>query len=193
MDVAAARETAVRDAVSKVRAIEAEMGVTRQALEKIREILIPLGERAELFPLETFGLAADEQSRVYCLSEDEDKRFALYASVGRPGKAVAPHNHTTWAVIVGVHGEEHNRFFEREDDGSVPGEGQLRQTGSHVVRRGSGVTLLPDDIHAIHIEGDGPTLHLHMYGLALDQLVERVQFNEETGAYGKMSLSTRIR
>ena len=46
---------------------------------------------------------------------------------------------------------------------------------------GSGVTLLPNDIHSIHIDGDEPGLFLHMYGLALDQLSERVFFNLETG------------
>ncbi|MDH3604429.1 MAG: hypothetical protein OEU26_32890, partial [Candidatus Tectomicrobia bacterium] len=73
---------------------------------------------------------------IYRLSEDEDHRFAMYMSTSIGAKDVPPHDHTTWAVIVGVQGTEENRFYERIDDGSVPGKGQLKQVGGEMVRPG---------------------------------------------------------
>ena len=46
---------------------------------------------------------------------------------------------------------------------------------------GTGVTLLPGDIHSIHIDGEEPALFLHMYGLGLEQLTARVSFDREAG------------
>ena len=75
-------------------------------LEKIGGLLATLASRAELFPQDEFPLGAD--GGIYRLSEDPDHRFALYASAGGAGKKVPPHNHTTWAIIAGVHGAERN-------------------------------------------------------------------------------------
>ena len=101
-----------------------------------------------------------------------------------------PHNHTTWAVIVGVHGDELNRFYERLDDGSVEGQGRVRETGRFTVSHGNGVVFLPEDIHAISTDDAESTLHLHLYGLALDQLHERLVFNTANGTVRQMALTT---
>ena len=135
----------------------------------------------------------DGNSVIYRLSEDEDHRFALYASTALPGKSVHPHNHTTWAVIVGVHGDEHNIFYERADDSSHPGIGELRQTGEYTVSPGAGVTLMPDDIHSIHVTGDEKTVQLHMYGLALEQLHERVMYDTQAGTTKIIQASQNIK
>jgi len=61
------------------------------------------------------------------------------------------------------------------------------------VRHGSGVTLMPDDIHSIHVTGDTQTVHLHMYGLALEQLHERVMYNRELGTYAVFPATQNIK
>ena len=86
-------------------------------------------------------------------------------------------------MIVGVHGEERNIFYERVDDGSEPGIGELRRTGEFTVIPGTGIALMPDHIHSIHVDGNKKTVHLHMYGLALEQLHERVMYDTEDGTY----------
>ena len=153
-------------------------------MNAIKGVLLQLAELRALFPLDDFPVGPDDgNSVIYRLSEDDDHRFALYASTALPGKSVYPHNHTTWAVIVGVHGDEHNILYERADDGSKQGIGELRQIGEFTVVRGTGVTLMPDDIHSIHVTGEEKTVHLHMYGLALEQLHERVMYNIQAGTY----------
>ena len=99
----------------------------------------------------------------------------------RPGKLTDPHNHTTWAIVAAVEGEEINRFYERTDDGTEPGKATLKQTREVVVQPGIGVAMMPDDIHSIAVVGEKPTLHLHMYGKSLDVVTDRLGFDLEAG------------
>lgn len=180
-DVAQERRAAVSETVAKIRQVEAHHGVTRQALEEIKSLLLGLASHKELFPREDF-LLREGKSTIYRLAEDSDHRFALYMSCGAAGKRTPPHDHTTWAVIVGVDGDEANYFYERSDDGKTQGKGTLRRIREEVVRHGSGVTLMPEDIH--HIEsGSTPNMHLHMYGLSLEHLPNRVQYDVTQGTY----------
>lgn len=184
--IAARRAAAVADMLARVREIERTRGVTRDALSDMREELYGLAARKELFPRSDFPPPEDGAPNIrYLLSEDADKRFALYMNSIRPGKLTDPHNHTTWAIVAAVEGEEINRFYERTDDGADPGKAALKQTGEVVVRPGVGVAMMPDDIHSIAVTGDAPTLHLHMYGKSLDAVADRLGFDLETGAVGR--------
>ncbi|HEX7928291.1 MAG TPA: cysteine dioxygenase family protein [bacterium] len=181
-EVVQARKQAVTKAIEKIRTLERTMGVTRPMLDEVKQVMIGLASHTELFPREDFPLK-DGQSLVYRLAEDADNRFALYMSCGIPGKRVPPHNHTTWAVIAGVDGEEENFFYERNADHTAPGKGTLRMVREEVVRHGTAVTLMPDDIHHIQTPPDKPNMHLHMYGLSLEHLPNRVTYNVKEGTY----------
>ena len=193
MTISERREQVASEAVGRIRQIERDQGVNYEALKAIRDELIDLTRDTSLFPREHFPLTESGDSAVYRLSEDDDHRFALYGSVGAPGKSVPPHNHTTWAVIVGVYGDELNRFFERTDDSTEAGHATLDETGQFVVRHGNGVVFLPDDIHAISTNDAQPTLHLHMYGLALDHLYDRLVFDPAAETVDTMTIRVDIR
>ena len=181
---AAARDRAVAGTVARIRAIERDRGVTRAALDAIRAELLALAGRRDLFPAADFPPPPDAAGdRLYLLSIDADDRFALYLNRGADGKATPPHDHTTWAVVVGVAGTERNIFYRRTDDGRTPGHGTVEPVAEETVRPGTGVAMMPDDIHAIRMEGDGPKLHLHMYGLGLHRLDGRVMYDMEAGTY----------
>ncbi len=192
MNVSEQRDQAVVAAIDQIRQIEQQQGVNYDTLRMIRDELIELSRDKELFPRSSFPITEDGGSAVYRISEDSDHRYALYASVGAVGKSVPPHNHTTWAVIVGVYGDELNRFYQRTDDASTEGYAELEETGSSVVRHGNGVVFLPDDIHAISTDDSEPTVHLHMYGLALDYLHERLVFDQAGKTVKTMSIRTDI-
>jgi len=156
-------------------------GISHECLEKIKNLVTELASQTELFPWEHFPLGEGAAPRVYRLSEDADGRFALYASVGAPGKSQPPHNHTTWAVISGVYGDEHNVFYRRSDDRSVEGEGRLERTDEVTVRRGNAIAMMPNDFHTICVTGTINSLHLHAYGRSLEQLPKRITFDGEAG------------
>jgi predicted metal-dependent enzyme (double-stranded beta helix superfamily) len=188
--VARLRQQAVARCVDRIRAVESRLGVTRAALDEIKALMLELASRKDLFPREDFPLPGGKNA-IYRLAEDADHRFAMYMSCGAPGKRTPPHDHTTWAVIVGVEGDEENFFYERTDDRTVPGKGSLRLVRKEVVRHGTGVTLLPEDIHHIQT-GATPNLHLHMYGLSLEHLPNRVQFNMAEGTFKPFPLNPNI-
>jgi rhodanese-related sulfurtransferase/predicted metal-dependent enzyme (double-stranded beta helix superfamily) len=178
------RAAAVGSAVEQIKRLEAEGGVTREALERMKAVVIALAERTELFPPEHFPIPEGSQGAIYRLSEEYDRRFALYASAGSAGKAQPPHNHTTWAVISGIYGDEHNVFYDRTDNRATPGIGRLARKGELTVRRGNACALMPDDFHTIEVVSAEPTLHLHAYGMSLENLPERINFaSSEGGAY----------
>src|SRR6267142_1296567 len=142
---AIARKREIEAAVADVRQIEKRDGVNRASLEKIKRRLFRLAARQDLFtagdylPPEPGG---KRNSCLYRVSEDPDHRFALYVNSSFGNYGTPAHNHTTWAVIVGVTGEELNRFYDRAEDAGV------REKGNAVVRQGTGVCFLPEDLHS---------------------------------------------
>ncbi len=172
-----ARQAAIADAMNDIRQIESTQGVTRAGVEAIRERLVALAAQRDLFSLDDFPPPSNDEpakSRLYRIAQDDDDRFVLYANASGGGTASPVHNHTTWAVVVGFDGQELNRFYDRDGDGVV-------QKGEHVVEEGTGVAMLPDDLHSIHI--DGPALNFHCYGLALERLDQRQYLSARTGEW----------
>ena len=131
-------------------------------------------------------------STLHLLSEDPDHGFALYAVAARSASKTPPHDHTTWAVVVGIEGEELNRHYRRLDDGAVPGHARLEETGETLVKEGTGVALMPDDIHSIERSSDAPMLHFHLYGRSLEHLPARKQFDMAAGTYAVYPASPNI-
>lgn len=184
MGVAEARATAVAETIAAVRKIEADRGVTRAALEAIRAELIKLGDQTDLFPhAEYTPPESGRDSQLYLLSEDDDHRFTLYLNCGTDEKNTPPHNHKTWAVVVGVRGDEHNRIYRRVGEDTAAGKAELRVAREITVRPGTGVCLMPEDIHSIHMSGADVKMHLHLYGTAIPHQSERQKFDLEAGTY----------
>lgn len=188
MDRITERSHAIAATMADVRLIEQQDGVTRSSLAKMRARLSQLAERTDLFTLEDFPPPVPGGPRTSCLYrlwEDKDHRFALYANAAQGTYDTPAHNHTTWAVIVGVSGEELNRFYDRSDDGGV------REKGQHVVQQGTGVSFMPDDLHSIHIQA--PLLNFHMYGLGLEQLARREYYKAAEKTWAIFPPHTDIR
>ena len=184
MSLAQQREHAIQQTLAAIRAIAAQDGITRASLTRIADRLQELAAQEALFPFDAFPPPptddADASSR-YLLHEDSDKTFALYLNSINPGKTTPPHNHTTWAVIVALEGEELNRVYTRTDDGRDPERATLNLSQEVVVQPGTPIAFLDDDIHSIHVLGNKPTRHFHLYGRALETLTGRVGYDLATG------------
>ncbi|WP_398496329.1 cysteine dioxygenase [Variovorax sp.] len=185
--IAAQRRIAVDQALADIRAIAAAQALDRAVLARITARLEKLATNAALFTREDFpppaaseGVGASTRYRLNPGDGDDD--VALYLNSINPGKTSIPHNHTTWATIVAVEGQEENRVYRRTDDGSDPAVARLELEREVTVQPGTSIAFLPEDLHSIHVIGDRPTLHFHLYGQPLETLSRRIGVNLETGA-----------
>lgn len=193
-DIAGARARAVDAFLAEARSLlRPGAGAPTDVLQAVADALIGLGQRSSLFPAAHFPVDAQRPSQVYRLAEDADGGFALYLSAGQAGKAQPPHDHTTWAVIAGVEGNERNVLYRREKT-SDPARDALAHQRTVDVASGSAVVLLPDDVHTIELIDGQDGRHLHFYGRALELLDRRVVFEgTEGGSYRHFAPPKNIR
>ena len=189
----ARRRDAVAATAARVREIEREYGVTREALDHIEAALVDLTREKDLFGQDHFpNPEPGARARLYLLSEDDGGRFPLYLTCSPPGGAVRPHNHGTWAVVAGLEGCEENNFYDRVEGGEAPGHAKIELARTVRVHDGESVAMLPDDIHSVATPGEIPRRHFHMYGLSLEQLPSRLAYDMANDACAYMEINPKI-
>jgi hypothetical protein len=174
-EIALQRQALVDQALLRLNEIEQTHGATRTGIQLLRDELLRLARHAELFITDEFAPAQRgtfKDFAAYRLNRTDDTQRALYVSLALPGKSSPPHNHNNWAVLVGLKGVEVNRLYRADDAGG------LQQIGEVAVGPGVGLGLLGDDIHSIHVQGEGdePVWQLRFYERALEDQTDRLQF-----------------
>ncbi len=186
------RDQAVETLFADVQTMLNDHTLKRGLLTEIRDKLIALAGQSSLWSEDDFPQSkGDTLHARYLVAQAGD--LTVYLNVMRPGNRTPPHNHTTWACIAAVSGDEQNYLYERVDDASVTGKAELRQSAHITVSPGSGVALMPADIHHVEIVGDQTIRHLHLYGRPLESLDERLSFDMAAGTCKIMDIGVKTR
>lgn len=106
------------------------------------------------------------QELLYPLAVDGAGGPSLYLVSDAPGVMSPPHEHQTWAVIVGLSGVETNTLFAH----SAHVHRGLAKVSDVVVGTGDIFCMRASDVHATCVEGAQSSYHLHVYGRPLSRL-----------------------
>ena len=103
----------------------------------------------------------------------------MSARLGLPGRGTPPHDHGTWAVVVGIEGVERNVRYGRVDDNSRDDYAELEVKKEFDAAPGDVLCIRSGGIHKVSNETDRMTLSLHTYGRHINH-TDRSQFNTDT-------------
>jgi predicted metal-dependent enzyme (double-stranded beta helix superfamily) len=106
----------------------------------------------------------------YLYHNAPDGSLQVYVVEFAPGEPTPVHDHVTWGLIGVCRGAQRTTRYERVDDGTRPGQAELRLIQDAVLTRGAIYPLLPpNDIHRIETVGDEPSYSLHVLGVDLSR------------------------
>ena len=149
------------------------------------EILEKVGAKAKRLSTESGWIESrfyrpDEETgfSAFLLHEEEDHSLAVLAVSWAPGMGVGPHDHGTWAVVVGVDGVERNTRYKRLDDRSNSGYAELEVKDESSAGPGDLVRIRTGGIHSVNNDSDKVTLSLHTYGTHINHTL-RSQYDLE--------------
>ncbi len=165
------------DFIADVCAVRAKDLPPSHALEKIAPLARRIADESDWLE-ERFRQYDPEEGMGINVIHGESDGPMISTVCWRPGFTVLPHDHQTWACIVGIEGAERNIGWRRLDDGGRAGYAELENAGDIVMSHGIVCTLLPHEIHSVRTEGETTSLSLHIYGRNLGE-VERNEFVPE--------------
>jgi predicted metal-dependent enzyme (double-stranded beta helix superfamily) len=101
---------------------------------------------------------------VHLLHEEPNHDLAVFLISWLPNRGTTPHNHKTWAVVVGLEGQEQEINYDRLDDGTALGYAELKLSGERVMGAGDIARCYPEHIHSVRNVGRSISMSLHTYG-----------------------------
>lgn len=145
--------------VSLTRLVESGAAEPR-ILEQGRELVGQLVAKDDWLP-EAFAQPHPQYYQQYLLYADPQERFSVVSFVWGPGQKTPLHDHTVWGVVGVLRGQERERRFDHQADGSY------REVEAGVLGAG-GVTAVSPSIGDVHIVenalDDQVSISIHVYG-----------------------------
>ena len=100
------------------------------------------------------------------LFRSSDRSFSVRAFIWEPRRFYPIHDHGSWGLVGVYFNQARERKFERIDDGSIEGQGEVRLTGEGILGKGGTTYVLPinDGIHQVEAVDDLAAVTIHVYG-----------------------------
>jgi predicted metal-dependent enzyme (double-stranded beta helix superfamily) len=178
--MSAAMGYAVDDYTVDLRRIAADESDPRRIVERVRPLAAKLAATRGWMRDAYRECDAAQGFGVHLLHEEPDHSLAVFVICWQPDRGTLPHNHKTWAVVVGLEGSERETLWERIDDGTRPGHAELKLKAERLVRAGDVSSCLPEDIHGVWNAGAAPSISLHTYGRHIN-FTGRSEFDPASG------------
>lgn len=169
---------AIADLVADLRTAAARHADPAELAAEVERLARPLADDQDWVEQRCREAPEEQGFGVTILHEEPDHSLLVETVCWLPGRGVAPHDHQTWGVVVGLEGRERNTGWRRLDDGSREGYAEIVPDREVIVTPGDTIRLMPDDIHSVRNEGTEPSLSLHIYGRNLAHLA-RSEFDPE--------------
>ena len=173
-----AQAPAVERLVTALKEVTATTDDPREVLSRAEPLVRAMAEDRSWVRPEFYDCDEAQGFGIHVLNEEPDHSLFIEAIAWLPGRGVAPHDHQTWGIVVGIDGVERNTTWMRRDDGSRPGHAELEAYHQRDVGPGESIVFMPNDIHSVHNDHDRTSLSLHVYGHSLGH-VDRSQFDPE--------------
>ena len=159
------RTYGIGELAADLRRIRGESRDEREILSRVRPLARRVAANKAAWLTDRMCEADAEQGfGVHVLHEEPDHTLAIFAVSWLPDRGTPPHDHGTWAVVVGVDGPEKNEFWERADDRSRPGYAELKKLGEKVFDAEEVLAMPAGTIHSVWNDTDRITVSLHIYG-----------------------------
>jgi predicted metal-dependent enzyme (double-stranded beta helix superfamily) len=150
--------------VRDLREIAAQHSDPVEITNLVAPLAMKFAQSPELRRPEYRECDAEQGFGVHLLHEEPNHDLAVFLVSWLPGRGTTPHNHKTWAVVVGIEGQEQEISYERRDDGSKSGYADLKRGGEHVMSAGDTARCYPEHIHSVRNVGKDVSMSLHTYG-----------------------------
>jgi len=150
--------------VADLRAAAASASKPAEVLARVRPLAVRLAADRSWVSPEHYRTDPEQGFLIHLLHEEPNHDLAVMALAWLPGRGTPPHDHGTWAIVVGVDGEELNEYWRRVDDRQQAGYAELEKVSERVCREGDVVQMLPGAIHSVTNVGTKVALSLHVYG-----------------------------
>ena len=126
----------------------------------------------------------DAERGVHVLYDDPDLGFQVLAHINAQARVSPPHDHgASWAIYGQATKYTDMTEWERVDDGSDPGRGEVRQEKKYRLTPGHAGIYADGKIHSIDYPDDAR--FVRVTGTNLDE-INRIAFDRDTGAVKQM-------
>ncbi len=168
----------INKTMKQIVALSRDMSDKKNKLSQIKGLLLELSKNDPIFNSKTMPPPAmtDKATNILYRLYEEENGVALYVNSASGRFFETPvHNHKTWAVLVGVEGNELNNIFERD------GANKIKQIDTVELTKGVGLAFEEEDLHAICIKE--PLLNLHLYGLGIESQKNRQYYDSKASEW----------
>ncbi len=164
MTQATTTQATIANLVREIKAVLATTDDDAMITAAVGELAKPLAADKSWIEPRCFETDDEQGIGIVVLHREPGDGLLIETVCWQAGRGVAPHDHLTWGVVVGLEGEETNVTWRRHDDGSTPGYADLERSQEMPVRCGDICRLQARDIHSVRNDGQTDSMSLHIYG-----------------------------